>query len=162
MLVVVILSILVGIGSNLLQDATDRNSIGAASSRFTSSMAYARSEAISNNQRVIIVSENGGDWSEGWKLYLDSDEPSGLNILDATDQLLKAIDAPPGQLAMNSASSISTFVLEPRGRLLGINTFTLSVCNTSDTVKDVGRLIEINRVGRVSVASINNPSSECL
>lgn len=160
MLVIVILSILVGIGSDLLQGAMNRNSISAASSRFTSTLAYARSEAIANNQRVILASDNGGDWSEGWSLYLDSDNDSALDT--SADQLLKRVDSPAGKLAMNSVDDVATVILEARGRLLGLNSFSLSICNASNTAENVGRLIEVNRVGRVSVAAISNPSSGCL
>ena len=68
-------------------------------------LAYARNEAVTLRQQVILCASNnmtsciGADWADGWILFVDADNSSTLNV---GEQILRApiVGGAPKLIAM--------------------------------------------------------------
>jgi type IV fimbrial biogenesis protein FimT len=114
-------------------------------------LAYARSEAVKRSQQVsICISSNttsctGGNWQDGWIVYIDAD---GSNTFTAGEQVLRA------QQALDGANTLTTAIgtqvtYDYRGYVRPTSVGSFLLCDARSGA--FGRTIRISTTGRVRV-----------
>jgi type IV fimbrial biogenesis protein FimT len=71
MVVVAILGTIGILAAPNLATFFDRNRASSTANELLSSLALARAEAIRRGQRTIVKPNVSGDWSKGWKVFVD-------------------------------------------------------------------------------------------
>lgn len=131
--------------------------VEATKNKLISSVAHARSEAITRGERVVIcrknqnantcagTNQNGtADWSEGWLVYVDADE----NLTIDTNGLLKVYDdiADSTNLSYSRGDVViysSLGLLDPGGTAEG----TFAISDTGDAA--IGAGLSVRATGRI-------------
>ena len=114
-------------------------------------LAHARSEAVKRSQQVsICVSSNttsctGGNWQDGWIVYIDAD---GSNTFTAGEEVLRA------QQALEGANTLTTAIgtqvtYDYRGFVRTTSVGSFLLCDARSGA--FGRTIRISTTGRVRV-----------
>jgi len=112
---------------------------------FLTSVNYARSEAVTRNVDISIVSLNGNDdWKDGWNV-----------VIDATGEILKVHDALPNGFTLNGNLG-GEVVYIPTGLMSDTTGGSIFVCADSDAA--TSRAVVINNVGR---ARVNSTAGQC-
>lgn len=116
-------------------------------------LAYARSEAVKRSQQVsMCVSNNtdtpapsctGGNWEDGWIVYIDAD---ANNSFDAAEEVIKAHGPFTGNNAV-TINNVGTQVIYDNRGYLASNTGSLLLCD--DRNGPHGKTINFNMTGRV-------------
>jgi len=128
----------------------DHTRSSAALSNLRVDMALARTNAIMRRMQVVVCPReagelscrNGGDWSEGWLVFLDPDRDRQPG---APDDLLQVREAPGRNRNLLSLASNRDYLrYQSDGRAAGAN-LTLQACARG---RFTGTLT-INNVGRV-------------
>ena len=112
-------------------------------------LAYARSEAVKRSQQVSICSSNdaatctGGNWQDGWIVYIDAD---GDNSFTAGEQVLRA------QQALEGANTLTTAIgtqvtYDYRGFVSAASVGSFLLCDGRSG--PYGKTIRISTTGRV-------------
>ena len=111
-------------------------------------LAYARSEAVKRSAQVsICVSSNatnciGGNWEDGWIVYVDSDGNGSFNA--GTEEILRANQALDGANAFTTTYG-NQVTYDSRGFVTATGSFLLCDNRTGD----FGKTITISNTGRV-------------
>ncbi len=114
-------------------------------------LAHARSEAVKRSQQVsICVSNNttsctGGNWQDGWIVYIDAD---GSNTFTAGEEVLRA------QQALSGANTLTTAIgtqvtYDYRGFVSAASVGSFLLCDGRSGA--FGKTIRISTTGRVRV-----------
>lgn len=139
MVTVIIAAILVAIAIPNFTTLIRRNQITTYANEFSTTVNLARSEAIKRGSSIIITSNNGTDWTQGWN----------LNVV-ATGELLRASARLEGDNTFTSGVN-NSITFNSRGfTTLGAEE-RWTICNTNVTE---GRAIRIAVTGRISVREI--------
>ena len=120
---------------------------GSASELMTTAM-QARSAALKFNQRVIVQpTESDGDWTKGWRIYVDVDRDSSFG--NSTDTLVVTMEAMPDGLVVAKVTGPNNFFgYEGSGFLAPINGSANSTWKISSTKTDRVRCLIVERSGR--------------
>jgi len=139
MVTIVVGAILMSIAVPSFNTLIQSNRLTAHANEFSTTANLARSEAIKRGQNMIIRSQSGTNWSDGWVLVSGSGET------------LRRTTAMDGTTTFTS-NSTGTITYNPRGfTTLGAEeSFTL--CHADLTT---GRRIRIAITGRISVLEIS-------
>ncbi len=159
MVALVVLGIAVSIAVPSFGGMIDRQRIDSSLDVLLRGLRTARQEAIERN-RPITVAPPAGGWSVGWRAFID-DNANGA--YDDGERLLRE-ELQPTPVDIHATSSIATYVrFNPQGEseLLngGFQAGTFRFCPQDETSK--GRLLVMNRVGRLRTASDVIDSSYC-
>ncbi len=142
--------------SNLIQS----NRVTTGTNLLVSGLHLARSEALKRaNNVVLCVSTNqtsctgGGDYSEGWIIFLDCDGDGQLGggavncdggaVADDLEVVIKVQDELKG-LFINNSAGVATTGFNYAGRVTGPSTFKVG---PSDS--DLRKKVILSRVGRM-------------
>lgn len=112
-------------------------------------LAYARSEAVKRSAQVsICVSSDaanctGGNWEDGWIVYVDSDGDDAFN--SASEEILRANQALDGNNTLTPTGYANQVTYDNRGYVTATGSFLL--CD--DRSGDFGKTISISNTGRV-------------
>ncbi len=113
-------------------------------------LAYARSEAVKRSAQVsICVSSDaanctGGNWEDGWIVYVDSDGDDNFN--SGTEEILRANQAMDGNNKFSpSAAYGSQITYDNRGFITA--TGSILLCDNRNGA--FGKTITISNTGRV-------------
>jgi type IV fimbrial biogenesis protein FimT len=114
-----------------------------------SHLAYARSEAVTRNQQVVICARGsdtscGSDWKEGWLLFVD-DGNGSLDI--GTDTILRVQQTLEGQNLLFSSALIGNSVIYDYRGFASDSNGTFLLCD--DRGQDFQKVISISNTGRV-------------
>jgi type IV fimbrial biogenesis protein FimT len=127
---ITVLAIVLGIGLPGLRDFILNNRQVSAVNEMVASLQYARTEAIARNRTVSLcpsadgVDCSGSDWSLGWIIFTDADEPD-FGVKDGTDEVLRHVDGVE-KMDFVSDGNISDSVSYRRdGRARGTGNFKL-------------------------------------
>lgn len=139
MVTVVILAILLGIAAPSFQNIITNQRVSAYANELLSSAMLARSEALKNNQTVVLCASSSGTgcvgtWTDGWIVIRDT------TVLKRQEALAS------GFLISGDETSISF-----PGSSIGVTSATLTVCRSSP-VGASERVVSISSTGRASVA----------
>jgi len=115
-------------------------------------LAYARSEAVKRSQQVsLCVSNNsgtaapsctGGNWEDGWIVYVDADND---NSFTAGEEVLRAMQALDGNNTLTPTGIGNQVIYDYRGFVTSTGSFLL--CD--DRSGAFGKTITITTTGRV-------------
>jgi type IV fimbrial biogenesis protein FimT len=116
-------------------------------------LAYARSEAVKRSVQVVMCvssdtdtpnpSCTGGNWEDGWLVYIDAD---ASNTFDAGEEIIKAHAALEGQNRLIPVGVDPQIIYDNRGFLAG-NTGSIQLCD--GRTGPHGKTIRITTTGRV-------------
>lgn len=155
-----ILAILVAVGVPAMQDVIKRNKVQSILQDFSTSLKFARSEAVRQRGYVTICASSNqtsctGSWNQGWIIFKDVD--GARDVDSGTDTLLRvheALDA--GHTLTFDDATATAVTFTARGYTDGQSgTFTL--CAPDDEAKDArGIIIQNTGSLRFSVDSDTN------
>ncbi len=125
------------------------NKLNSYTRSLVSALQLARSEAVSRHTGVTVRKgspQTPTNWTSGFHIYTD---PEGNSGFDAdSDTIIKSVDFNVDGLVVETSSSGENFVsFNGSGTLNESSPVTITLCNGNGK----GRLISINRVGRVSL-----------
>lgn len=117
MTVIAILAVLIAIAFPSFQGSMRSNRVATASNQMSALVSYARSEAIRSKSLVQLCtsidgSSCGGDWNDGWMVWVDRNDSGVLN----PDEVLRYVEAPQNIVVAESASQ-TTVNFDARGRV---------------------------------------------
>lgn len=141
MITLVVAAILAAIAVPNFSTFINNNRLTTQANAFITAMNLARGEAI-KRAAAVDVTANGGDWSTGWTVTLNSDGST-----------LREFAALQGNSTLTSTGSNGTFQYQANGTASA--TDTLQLCD--DRTGETGRQITLGRTGRVSVTNYTCP-----
>ncbi len=154
LIAVAIMAIVFGFGIPSLRGITATNRLAAGVNAISGSLAYARSEAIRQNQHVVVCqSENGrtcrrnGDWREGWLVFVDRNRNRQV---DGDETILQHHTGIPSRLGVvyRAFGSKHYLAYRPSGATKTNGTFT--ICDQSDN--HYARAVILIKSGRVRIS----------
>ena len=141
-----------------------RSRLLAQTSALTSSLSYAKSEAVRRGVRVTVCKSSapgavtpacsiGGSWSAGWLVFVDNTQVAGnlAGTVDGTDMLLRIGEPLQDAITSADASLANWIAFTPDGLAVasgGTSVGTITICQGS-----TGRTVTLNTIGRTSTAS---------
>ena len=115
-------------------------------------LAYARSEAVKRHAQVSICISNdtvgctGGNWEDGWIVYVDADANGTYDAATVNEDILRVNQALDGNNTLAPTAAYTTQVTyDNRGFVTATGGFLL--CD--DRTGDFGKTITISNTGRV-------------
>ncbi len=115
-------------------------------------LAYARSEAVKRHAQVSICISNdtvgctGGNWEDGWIVYVDADANGTYDAATVNEDILRVNQALDGNNTLAPTAAYTTQVTyDNRGFVTATGGFLL--CD--DRIGDFGKTITISNTGRV-------------
>ena len=155
LLVVIMVSlILVGIGTPTFTYLIQSNRAITQSTRWQSTIQYARSEAMKRGKDIYIVSaSNSNNWSDGWYVHADD---NGNGLYDASEEL-KVFQALPSTSVFSASISMVSFNRKGFVNALRTSdsyqwTLTQTVCSG-----DINREMTLYQSGQLRVSSTTCP-----
>ncbi len=129
--------------------------LSSASSNLLASAMQARSTALKANQRVIVQPLDGtdstdGDWSQGWRVYLDKTENSTFD--SGTDTLVLTQEALPDGISVTKVTGTNNFFgYNGTGFLASIGGSANATWKLTSSATDREKYLVIERTGRARV-----------
>ncbi|WP_219910094.1 GspH/FimT family pseudopilin [Variovorax sp. WS11] len=161
MVVIAISAILVGLAAPSMRKLIERNGVNESLDSLTSSLAFARAEAIKRGFPVIVCRSTGAEtntptcssnlaWNTGWLVFADFDSDGGFD--SSKDDVLLRVQ---GSLEKNgtlqqTSASYQSLLFRPTGTLRFATSFALT--SPSDP-SSAARVVCISVGGRGRVAS---------
>lgn len=112
-------------------------------------LAYARSEAVKNNQRVVVCTSSdsascssSSDWEDGWIVFVDA---NGNGAVDGTETVLRAEQTLDGIQTLTPTTIADRVTYDNRG--FPVTTGSLLLCD--GRTGPHGKTITISNTGRV-------------
>jgi len=148
---VAIISIVMAIAVPSMTTFTQNDRLTTNINTLIGHLAYARSEAVKRSQQVSICSSNnattctGGNWQDGWIVYIDAD---GDNSFTAGEEVLRA------QQALEGANTLTTAIgtqvtYDYRGFVNAASVGNFQLCDGRSGPH--GKTIRISTTGRVRI-----------
>lgn len=144
MVTLAVAAILLTIGVPSFRDLMIKSRLSGQVQEFYGTLNFARSEAIKRGFSVSICkSSNGtsctGNWSDGWIIFLDSDEDKDTVN---SDEILRIFPALPTNITLNANTPFTNYITYNRFGMANTNG-TFVFCENSDESK--ARAIVITR-----------------
>lgn len=146
MIVVVIIGVIAGFAVPQYGSLMSKKSLLSESRRLTSVLKLARSEARARGALITITRPDTTDW--GGTLTVSEGVGTDLEEIEITEGR--------GNLSVDASFNTSTIVFNPRGWVQ--SSFTIGIC-TSATNQTAGRLISVNRVGKITEKALEDDDS---
>ncbi|WP_170799052.1 GspH/FimT family pseudopilin [Stutzerimonas stutzeri] len=166
MITIGILSVVLAIAVPALSQSVHNVRLTSLISDLTTSVTYARSEAVKRGRRVVICRANnarndcnlsGGNWSSGWLIFVDSAATDTAAPVYAASNLLRISDVPPAgsEIAGRSGATGRGWV-----RYSSVGTLARAGTNSqafswdvslSSAAPERARTVQIGLAGRVSI-----------
>jgi type IV fimbrial biogenesis protein FimT len=161
MVVIAISAILVGLAAPSMRNLIERNGVNESLDSLTSSLAFARAEAIKRGFPVIVCRSTGAEtntptcssnlaWNTGWLVFADFDSDGSFDSSKG-DVLLRV----QGSLEKNgtlqqTSASYQSLLFRPTGTLNPATGFALT---SPSNLPSAARAVCIGVGGRVRIAS---------
>ena len=102
-------AILLTVTAPELQKLLANQRLSSSASNFMTSVMQTRSAALKYNQRVVAqpIAGSGGEWKDGWRIYVDADLNSTFNA--GTDTLVLTQEALPDNIAISLSTGPNNF-----------------------------------------------------
>lgn len=119
MVTIAIVAILAGLALPSFTQMMEVNRISAITNQFTSSLTYARNEAVARNKHVVfcrvndatlsrpVCAASGSSWNNGWIVFVDDNEN---NNLDSNELLLRVTNAIPQNYSILSYGAATSWI----------------------------------------------------
>lgn len=153
LIALVVFAILVGLAAPSFQGTLRNQELNSQTGLLTSSLAFARSEAIARRSTTSLCPSIDGsncsvgtnDWSQGWLVYLDQDE-NGLP--ENASDILRAVGSAGGEASLVAdRSGVISYNLDGE-RQGGITAMSVCAGNAvSGPDSDHSRTVSISLVG---------------
>lgn len=157
LIVVVIVGIIASFAVPQYGGLIKKQSLLSESRRMTSLLKLARSEARARGAHIMISRANNTDWSGTLTVYENADLDDG-EAFDATnDEVIKVSESAGRALVADASFDTQYLRFNPRGWVGGGAQISLALC-ASATDKKSGRLITVNRVGKITEGPIDDES----
>ncbi len=157
----VIAAAMLTVGIPAFNNVMENNALAGAANRFISSIALARSEAVTRNIEVVMCRLNstqtacdtsgGTNWSDGWVIWADA---NGNNVLETSEIVdrSEALDDGYTLVALNNQFS-RTITFTPIGEAFGNGGSQQEIFRLCDPDNDNDRtrLIYLSGVGNAWV-----------
>lgn len=148
MTTVAIVAIMAAIAVPGMKNLIQNNRLVGFSNDVVSSVSAARNEAIGSRQQVGIE-PNGGDWSQGWNVFIDANEN---DTFDGGEEIVREVGAYPNSMNVNGTPPAQKLVFTSRGIMKNLGGWgTLTVCDD----RGAGRSINIAGAGNVTVSKLD-------
>ena len=158
---VAILAITMALAAPNFIDMVKNNRISSASSDFMGALQLAKTEAASRVRPVSICKSNadgddcvgGGDWQQGWLIFVDLNANGDLNGDDTIIFVNQALD---DQITFGGTDGVKdSITFNPSGTTSLTSTETLILCDERD-FDNSAKGILISITGRASTVSRDN------
>lgn len=165
---VLIAAMLLGLGLPSLMDTVWSTNSKNTVRLLATSLAYARSEAVSQNNIVTICASSNGTacnsatWDDGWLIFTDSDSDV---LRDADEVILRVEDTSQSEITIsisdneNNAETFNAFSFNGLGEVWQMCTLPAMVCADNVSVSFQASLngqsasVQLTRVGAVGSIS---------
>lgn len=163
MFVLTIAGVLMAVALPYLQNVVDNNRVVSYRDSLAGGIKMTRNEAVNTQSVVVICPSNnqstcGGDWADGWIVFVDEDESGGRTVAD--ERLVDTGDGNPG-VAVGNGAALASISFGATGINLG-NAATIGICDAQSNPAINGRSILLTATGALSysnaVADANCPS----
>ena len=148
MITVALVGLLASIGIPSFTSSLRGNRLTTSANEFISAINLARSEAVKRNQSVSIRKINGGDWEDGWNVFVDLDSDG---TLDAGEETIRTYPALQADYTLRGNNNFTNFIrYKSTGESNNLGSFV--ICDNSDNNNTpeayTSKLIIVNAVGR--------------
>ena len=120
MVVVAIVAILAALAGPSFAPLIERWRVRDAAETLTSSLYYARSEAIKRGGNIIIQANTGTDWSTGWHVFFDADNDATQDacvVSDTPNECDLQVTPAPTRLTLNLIDTTGSISVDRWGML---------------------------------------------
>ena len=158
---IVIVAVLVGLATPGMRNFIENTQIKSEAQRLGSLLSLARSQAITDNQPMVVFGSFSGT-ALNIDVYDNSNDDATLTY-EAGDTYVERSTGSQNQLDVGANAVVTddnVILFDEKGRLdEGGGTAVVTFCNEENTS---GRSVTVNIIGRVSIADLDNPAAECL
>lgn len=117
MVTIAVLAVLTTIAFPSFQSSMRSNRVATASNQMSALVSFARSEAIRSKSLVQLCTSTdgsscGGDWNDGWLVWVDRNNSGVFN----PDEALRYVEAPQ-QMVVSESANQTTVNFDARGRV---------------------------------------------
>jgi type IV fimbrial biogenesis protein FimT len=160
MVTVAMIVIVLTIGVPAFKETLRNNVLTSEINEFTATLNFARSEAVKRGVSVTVRKTSASSlvgWEGGWQVFTDVSSNGLLDV--ATDQVLRVHESLKTNYTLRGNNNFKNYIsYKPSGES---NTFgSFALCDTSGgatpPTKSTSRLISVNILGRISLATDNN------
>lgn len=169
--VIAVAAILIALAMPNFTSSIRGNRLTAGGNNLLATLNYARSEAVKRGRDVVVRKPTGGNWEDGWQVFVDMDRSTGnadvfnddgdTTLCEATeDCVLKVFPSLPAGYTLRGKNNLVDFIRYtptgisnyiPDGKT-GIANDYLVLCDNRDgnetAEADTSRLIVFSTVGR--------------
>lgn len=161
MIVIVIIGVLAGFAMPQFGGLIQKQSLLSESRRITSLLKLARSEARARATHVTISRGAAADWGGEITVYENidmADEQYNAAVVAGSkgDEEIKVSVSAGRSLVADASFDTQYITFNPRGWVQ--SAFSIAVCSSA-TNKTSGRLIQVNRVGKIEEGPIDAAGS---
>ncbi len=151
MVTVVVAAILLALAIPSFATMIRKNRAASDISALTTTIAYARSEAVARGRNVCVTpSTNGGAWKNGWKVRVDD---AGATCTGAVLREFQAAQASSALSVKISNADVSTFAFTSGGYRSGSNDVVITYFADGSCDPDTGRALTVYGTGRLNIAA---------
>ncbi len=155
---VAILAIVVAVGVPGLQSLLSKQALQSRVGLLSSTLAYARNEAVVRVGTVVVCGDNGStqcngtsDLSDGWIVFVDANEDGLFNTSDG-DELLKQGGQESEQVTLTLASSATHISYSEQGESSDVRSIFMCT-DGADSSPSKARTVTISVVGSTRVST---------
>ncbi|MFK7831560.1 MAG: GspH/FimT family pseudopilin [Congregibacter sp.] len=172
MVVLLMVTILLGVGGPSFQNSLQRNRLQSTVSELASALSFARAEAVIRSDPVAICPTSnfadcaGSNWEDGWLIFVDNGFGTGGVALDGTlngtEELLRIGDDAPAGVTIRTLNFVATssIVFRDSGRILQDNSGTVTICDARGVNDAQGLIVEVSGQARRAVDTDANGIAE--
>ena len=148
-IVLALISIVMAFGIPSMQTFTQNDRLTTNINKLIGHLAYARSEAVTRSQQVVVCASNdgascSGGWADGWIVYIDADAD---NSFTAGEEILRANQALEGGNTLAPTGIGTQITYDSRGFVNAASVGSLQLCD--DRTGNFGKTVRITNTGRV-------------
>lgn len=141
MVTLAIAAILVTVGLPAMTNMVTKSKLSGQVQEFFGAVGFARSEAIKRGASVSICKSNnasscGGNWSDGWIVFIDSDANGSRNTaVGTTESILRVFPAISAGYTLNVTADLANAVTYDRLGMGSSSAGRIVFCKDSDETK---------------------------
>ena len=167
LVVMSVLAILLGVGVPSFSQFATNNRLNNYVNSLFSNFALARSEAIKRSNRVVVCKSSdgsacvgGGDWSQGWLIFVDLDNDGSRNGGDEIIHVAPALSAGYSFSGNGNVSNYVSYDSQGMTRLAGgaSQAGTFTICPPAPAIGGNGRQMILSGSGRARIIKITSCS----
>ncbi len=149
-IVLAVVSIVMTFAIPAMQTFTQNDRLTTNINQLVGHLAYARSEAVKRTQQVSVCASNdgascsGGDWADGWMIYVDADDDDSFT---AGEEVLRVQQALEGNNTLTATAIGSQVTYDYRGFVDAASVGSFLLCDDRDG--PYGKTVSISNTGRV-------------